>query len=155
MATIKATCPMCGDVDLTPRQVRVRVVEAIDETDSRRTYSFGCPACHERVEKAADAEVVRLLSSAGVRVERVPGARRRPARSTRRTPIGYDDLLDLVLWLECHDAVAAGAWRPPSAADGSVGVIVVVKSPGARPGAAASCEDARWVPCSRGRRSWS
>ena len=29
MATIKATCPMCGDVDLTPRQVRVRVVEAI------------------------------------------------------------------------------------------------------------------------------
>jgi hypothetical protein len=29
MATIKATCPMCGDVDLTPRQVRVRVIEAI------------------------------------------------------------------------------------------------------------------------------
>lgn len=105
MATIKATCPMCGDVDLTPRQVRVRVVEAIAETDSRRSYSFDCPACHERVEKGADDEVVRLLSSAGVRVERVPVPLE--AREVHQgTPIGYDDLLDLVLWLECHDAVA-------------------------------------------------
>ena len=52
MATIKATCPMCGDVDLTPRQVRVRVVEAIEDGESRRTYAFACPACAVEVEKA-------------------------------------------------------------------------------------------------------
>ena len=105
MATIKATCPMCGDVDLTPRQVRVRVVEAIQECDSRRSYVFGCPTCHLDVEKPADEEVVRLLTSAGVRSERVPvPAEAREHHDGR--PIGYDDLLDLVLFLETHDAVA-------------------------------------------------
>jgi hypothetical protein len=105
MATIKATCPMCGDVDLTPRQVRVRVVEAIEEGDSRRTYAFGCPACHAEVEKSADEEVVRLLTSAGVRIERiaVPAEAREPHHGG---PIGYDDLLDLVLWMENHEAIA-------------------------------------------------
>jgi hypothetical protein len=105
MATIKATCPMCGDVDLTPRQVRVRVIEAIQDADSHRSYTFGCPTCHLDVEKAADDEVVRLLTSAGVRIERVPV----PAEAREHHqggPIGYDDLLDLVLWLETHDAVA-------------------------------------------------
>ncbi len=104
MATIKATCPMCGDVDLTPRQVRVRVVEALEESHSRRTYAFGCPTCHEDVEKPADEEVVRLLASAGVVVHRVPV----PAEARERHdggPLGYDDLLDLVLWLETHDAI--------------------------------------------------
>jgi hypothetical protein len=105
MATIKATCPMCGDVDLTPRQVRVRVVEAIHDTDSRRSYAFGCPTCHADVEKPADEEVVRLLTSAGVRIDRIPvPAEAREAHQGR--PIGYDDLLDLVLWLETHDTVA-------------------------------------------------
>ena len=105
MATIKATCPMCGDVDLTPRQVRVHVVEALEDSHSRRTYAFGCPQCHEDVEKPADAEVVRLLTSAGVRVDRVPvPAEAREAHSGG--PFGSDDLLDLVLWLESHDAIA-------------------------------------------------
>jgi hypothetical protein len=105
MATIKATCPMCGDVDLTPRQVQVRVVEALSEEHSRRSYRFDCPACHERIEKAADEDVVRLLCSAGVRVETVPV----PAEAREAHvggPIGYDDLLDLVLWLERHDAIS-------------------------------------------------
>lgn len=96
---------MCGDVDLTPRQVRVRVVEAVEESHSRRTYAFGCPTCHEDVEKPADEEVVRLLASAGVPVDRipVPAEAREPHTGG---PLGYDDLLDLVLWLETHDAVA-------------------------------------------------
>ena len=106
MATIKATCPLCGDVDLAPRQVHVRVVEAIEDCDSRRTYSFGCPVCHDEITKSADSEVVRLLTSAGVRVERVPVPAE--ARETHTgDPIGYDDLLDLVLFLETHDHLAA------------------------------------------------
>lgn len=105
MATIKATCPMCGDVDLTPRQVRVRVTEAIRESDTRSSYVFGCPQCRQDVEKPADEEVVRLLSSAGVRVERIAvPAEARELHDGR--PIGYDDLLDLVLFLETHDAIS-------------------------------------------------
>jgi hypothetical protein len=106
MATIKATCPLCGDVDLAPRQVTVHVVEAIDDSCSRRSYAFACPTCSDRIEKPADVEVVRLLTSAGVRTERVPvPAEAREAHQGR--PIGYDDLLDLVLFLESHDTLAA------------------------------------------------
>lgn len=106
MATIKATCPVCGDVDLTPRQVRVRIVEAVDESLAHRTYSFDCPACRELVEKSADGEVVRLLSSAGVRVSRVPVPDE--AREVHSgAPLGYDDLLDFALLLEDVDDVAA------------------------------------------------
>ena len=105
MATIKATCPMCGDVDLVPRQVRVRVVEAIEDCDSRRSYAFSCPTCHDEVEKPADEEVVRLLTSAGVRLDRVPVPAEARESHTGR-PIGYDDLLDFVLALASHDALA-------------------------------------------------
>jgi hypothetical protein len=106
MATIKATCPMCGDVDLAPRQVHVRVVEAIEDSLSRRTYTFGCPLCHEDVEKSADEEVVRLLSTAGVVIERV--AVPAEAREAHHgDPLGYDDLLDLAMALEQTDDVLA------------------------------------------------
>lgn len=106
MATIKATCPVCGDVDLTPRQVRVRVVEAIEEHLARRTYVFRCPDCNEQVEKPADLEVVRLLTSAGVHVTLVPVPAE--ARETHSgAPLDYDDLLDMALWLDSHDAIAA------------------------------------------------
>ena len=106
MATIKATCPMCGDVDLAPRQVHVRVVEAIEDALSRRTYTFGCPLCHEDVEKSADEEGVRLLSTAGVVIERVavPAEAR---ESHHGAPLGYDDLLDLAMALEDTDDVLA------------------------------------------------
>jgi predicted RNA-binding Zn-ribbon protein involved in translation (DUF1610 family) len=106
MATIKATCPLCGDVDLAPRQVTVHVVEAIDDADSRRTYEFSCPSCADRIEKPADAEVARLLASAGVRTTTVP-VPPEAREGHHGAPIGYDDLLDLVLFLETHDTLAA------------------------------------------------
>jgi hypothetical protein len=106
MATIKATCPLCGDVDLAPRQVTVHIVEAIEDCDSRRSYAFSCPTCRDEVEKPADVEVVRLLTSAGVRTDTIPvPAEAREVHHGR--PIGYDDLLDLVLFLESHDTLAA------------------------------------------------
>lgn len=106
MATIKATCPVCGDVDLTARQVRVCVVEAVQDDLARRTYSFTCPSCRVVVEKPADQEVVRLLASAGVRVTLVPVPAE--AREPHNGPaLGYDDLLDFALWLDGHDALAA------------------------------------------------
>ncbi|HEY7858542.1 MAG TPA: hypothetical protein VIC82_08590 [Candidatus Nanopelagicales bacterium] len=106
MATIKATCPVCGDVDLTPRQVRVRVIEAVVDDLARRTYAFNCPECQLLVEKPADLEVVRLLTSAGVQVSLVPvPAEAREAHAG--AALDYDDLLDFALWLDGHDALAA------------------------------------------------
>ncbi|MHB1855130.1 MAG: hypothetical protein ACYCSJ_06390 [Acidimicrobiales bacterium] len=62
MATIKATCPACGDVELTPGQVQV----LINLEDQRSSYSFRCPGCHVTATKAADDRVVRILISSGV-----------------------------------------------------------------------------------------
>jgi hypothetical protein len=98
MTTIKATCPVCGDVDLTPAQVRLTVAAAAGWA----TYTFKCVSCHDLIEKAADDEVVALLSSAGVLVDNVPGE---VLESHPGKPISYDDVLDLALWLESHDVI--------------------------------------------------
>jgi hypothetical protein len=62
MTTIKATCPACGEVDLTADDILLR----IGATRSVNTYGFTCPDCAEFVEKPADERVVRLLLSGGV-----------------------------------------------------------------------------------------
>jgi len=98
VTTIKATCPLCGDVDLTPSDVRLTVAEAAGWA----TYTFQCGSCHDLIEKAADNEVVALLSSAGVAVDHVPGE---ALETHGGLPISYDDVLDLALWLETHDVI--------------------------------------------------
>jgi hypothetical protein len=107
MTTIKASCPCCGDVDLTPPQVRLVVCSV--ETWSY--YSFVCETCHEEVRKPAAPQVVALLTSGGVRPERwsIPAE----ALEEHDGPaITHDDVLDLVLALQRVDllsAVAAGS----------------------------------------------
>jgi predicted RNA-binding Zn-ribbon protein involved in translation (DUF1610 family) len=101
---IKASCPTCGDVDLRPRQVRL-VVCSVPE---RSSYAFSCPRCSAEVRRPADGEVVRLLRAGGVVAERwdIPAE----ALEERTGPaLGYDDLLDFVLWLERADLPAAAA----------------------------------------------
>lgn len=93
MTTIKATCPVCGDVDLTPRDVRLTVADAAGWA----TYTFTCTECHDQIEKPADEEVVALLSSAGVEIDRVPAEALEQHGGAAFT---YDDVLDFALWLE-------------------------------------------------------
>ena len=98
MTTIKATCPTCGDVDLTPDDMRVTVAEEAGWS----TYSFTCKTCAEPVTKPADDEIVRLLTGAGVRVRtvHVPGEFLQSQLLNRtRPPLTEDDLLDFALWL--------------------------------------------------------
>jgi endogenous inhibitor of DNA gyrase (YacG/DUF329 family) len=95
MTTIKATCPMCGDVDLSAPQVTVTLAVELGWA----TYGFNCPKCHDAVEKTADDATVDLLRSAGVRVEKlhIPAE----ALEFRLGPqFTYDDILDAVLMLE-------------------------------------------------------
>lgn len=91
MTIIKATCPTCGEVDLTAEQVELRMVPS-----GGGTYGFECPVCVVWVSKPADARVVQLLISGGVRPEilDVPEAETASAHQVQLPPFTYDDLLD-------------------------------------------------------------
>jgi hypothetical protein len=99
VTTIRASCPSCGDVDLTVGDVSVRVCA----DDHRGSYSFRCPECQLAVAKAADPNVVELLVSSGVKmaVWQLP-AELWEARVGE--PISHDDLLDF------HDLLADERW---------------------------------------------
>lgn len=77
MATIRATCTVCGDVELGTADVRVRV----DPTTHQGTYSFVCPRCDTLVVKPAQPRTIDLLLASGVEydvsasVDVVTGAR--------------------------------------------------------------------------------
>ena len=101
MTTIKASCPTCGDVELTPTQLRL-VVANVSE---RSFYAFHCAKCTSEVRKPADEEIVALLVSGGVRAERwqIPAE----ALEVRLGgTISYDDVLDFALALTKVDALA-------------------------------------------------
>lgn len=94
--TIKAHCPMCGEVDLTPQDVALHVdVEPGPES----YYAFSCPPCGLRIHKRADERIVRMLESAGV-VRYVDETAAPQAEVPRLT---YDDLLDLHALLQTDD----------------------------------------------------
>ena len=65
MATIRASCETCGDVELTTADVRVRVCI----NDNRSEYSFRCPDCHMTVVKGAEPRTVDLLVASGVQMD--------------------------------------------------------------------------------------
>lgn len=64
VATIRASCPTCGDVELTSRDVSVLVCA----TTNDGSYAFRCPSCRVAVSKQAEQRIVDLLVSSGVRL---------------------------------------------------------------------------------------
>lgn len=107
MTTIKASCPSCGDVELTPAQVRLMVCTSAPQS----YYAFDCPGCESEVRKPADDHVVSLLVSGGVRatVWEVPAE---ALEVHDGAAICYDDLLDLLLALTSTDDLIALAASP-------------------------------------------
>jgi hypothetical protein len=103
MTTIRATCPTCGEVGLTPDEIELRV----DEHDGGASYyAFACPSCFGSVRKPADERVVRLLISGGVEVlEMVPDGPPAVRLSERfdGPRITHDDLLDFHALLDSDD----------------------------------------------------
>jgi len=99
VATIRASCPTCGDVELTSADVRVLVCTTTDEG----SYAFRCPACRLAVAKPAEARVVEVLVSSGVSMS----TWELPAELEEvhdGAPISYDDLL------EFHFALQQEGW---------------------------------------------
>jgi len=98
MTTIKATCPACGEVDLTAEDILLR----IGAGRPMNTYGFSCPDCGDFVEKPADERVTRLLLSGGV----LPTLFHVPAEvleSRQGPPINHDDLLSFHELLKTDD----------------------------------------------------
>ena len=95
MTTIRASCSTCGDVQLQPSDLLVRVCA----DDNQGSYCFNCPECGFGVAKDASPRIVELLVSTGVRMDvwRLPAELLEHKGGPRLT---HDDLLDLHLLLQ-------------------------------------------------------
>lgn len=98
MATIRASCPTCGDVELTSRDVTVLVCV----TNNEGSYAFQCPRCRVAVSKNAEPKIVDLLVSSGVRMNvwQLPAELDEPRTGDA---ISYDDLLEFHFELQQDD----------------------------------------------------
>jgi predicted RNA-binding Zn-ribbon protein involved in translation (DUF1610 family) len=107
MTTIKASCPSCGEVELTNADITLMVCSHAPLS----YYAFSCPTCTDEVRKHADDHVISLLMSGGVRptVWEVPAEALEAHAGTR---ISYDDLLDFALLMADDDMLAARAMAP-------------------------------------------
>lgn len=107
MTRIRASCPSCGEVDLQPVDVTLRLVRQGDgNVAPGSNYRFSCPDCEQLVTKPADDRIAQLLTTGGVPVEgRTEPAQRplHPELPPEGPPLTHDDLLDLHLLLERDD----------------------------------------------------
>lgn len=106
MTTIKASCPTCGEVEITSVDVRLMVCNVA----ARSYYAFWCPDCHDEVKKSADDHVISLLMSGGVDATawEIPAE---VLEAHTGEPLSYDDLLDLVTALDREPAISATALK--------------------------------------------
>ena len=102
MTTIKASCPSCGEVELTPDDVSLMVCTHAPLS----YYAFDCVGCGFEIRKPADEQVVSLLVSGGVpaTVWDLPAEYLEPKIGA---VLSYDDLLDFALQLGETDLLAS------------------------------------------------
>ena len=102
MTTIKASCPICGDVELKPAQLRLVVASV----SARSYYAFVCTRCKDEVRKPADEEIVALLVSGGVKAERweIPAE---ALEEHTGAALSYDELLDFALAMSKLDRLTS------------------------------------------------
>ena len=99
MATIRASCRDCGDVELTVHDMTVRVCAE----DNKGSYAFRCPRCRMAVTKAAEPRIIDLLVTAGVQLDvwRVPAELRERHDGA---PVTHDDLIAF------HELLESDSW---------------------------------------------
>jgi predicted RNA-binding Zn-ribbon protein involved in translation (DUF1610 family) len=112
VATVRASCPSCGDIETTTKAVQVLRCE----TTGTVAYAFVCPECRLRVAKGATEHVAAILVEAGVPVTcwELPAELDEPKIGY---PISHDDLLAFHSalsqpgWLEVQVSVLRGVER--------------------------------------------
>ena len=65
MTTIRTSCPLCGDVELAPGDLALRLTPC----RGTGTYQFRCPHCEQLQERPANHRVVSILLATGVAYE--------------------------------------------------------------------------------------
>ena len=106
MAVVRATCETCGEIELVPQDVVVRV--CLD--DQRASYYFSCPTCAALIARPVGSRLVELLASSGSSV----ALWHLPAELTEAHPVGrltHDDLLDF------HELLSGDDWIDALIAD--------------------------------------
>lgn len=99
MTLFKSECPACGQVEITPAGVELRLCTNAPAS----TYLFTCPDCRRRVERRADERTIQLLIVGGVRP--VQWAVPQEAFEIHTGPaLNADDLIDL------HDLLQQADW---------------------------------------------
>lgn len=100
MATVRGTCPQCGDVTFNSNGMQIRLCE----TTGACEYQFGCPVCGGLVTKAAPDRIVEALTGVGVRVVRwtLPAEL---SETKLGPPISWDDVLAF------HVALEGNQWQ--------------------------------------------
>lgn len=92
---VKATCPDCGDIRTTARNVTLRLPE--ENYTGQGEYRFLCPDCNKIVLKPASESIVQILTAAGVKTEYFTPSLEileRP-REDIAPAITLDDIIDL------------------------------------------------------------
>ena len=107
MTRIRATCPICGEVDLRPDDIELEIVrDVLTEVGAGSCYRFSCPTCTDVVTKPADERIAKLLTTGGVEVVEAPAVPQAPPHP-EAPPSGprfsADDLLDFHQLLERED----------------------------------------------------
>lgn len=100
MATaVRVTCTPCGDLELSPAQMRARV--CIDNSHSE--YRFTCPECNKVNVLQTERHVIDLLQASGVRVDlwSLPSELFETRSGARLT---HDDIIDFHIVLEDESA---------------------------------------------------
>ena len=93
MATIRTTCPMCGEVDIKPNAAHLTI-----EVGGRRgAYSFTCPKCTNLIAKPADKKIIALLLAADVPTTPAGQPKEEPPPPP---PLTVDDLIGFHFELE-------------------------------------------------------
>ena len=99
IAIIRATCRQCGVITLTAAQVQAKIIEAGDQDETQRSFSFSCPLCKAETVSPTDRDTVLKLAAVGVKVHhvRIP----EEAREGHDGPsLTLDDLIDFHCRLE-------------------------------------------------------
>lgn len=91
--TVRASCPLHGNVELDPAQISLLLCE---EDPDGSYYAFPCSHCTGAVRKPACGGVVSLLLSAGIR----------PRMFSLRPPLTRDELLTFHEQLQSSDHLA-------------------------------------------------
>lgn len=95
MATIRTSCPLCGDVDLSHFDLALYIYENVP---ARSYYSFRCGGCDEMVTKEAPLDIIAQLDGV-VFTSRIQ-IPEEALEIHEGDPISMNDVLDMILTLQ-------------------------------------------------------